>query len=116
MILFEKSLCINIFFIFIKKMQRSITDKVYLGKNLNPLDDSLGVESVDYPADFNSMLKKLDKLKMLYDKGSMDTDLLRYIQGLSKIFYQDQIDKIMTKKMYATSIYKDKIILNLVVI
>ena len=116
MILFEISLCINIFFIFIKKMQRGITDKVYLGKNLNPLDDSLGVESVDYPADFNSMLKKLDKLKMLYDKGSMDTDLLRYIQGLSKIFFQDQIDKIMTKKMYATSIYKDKIILNLVVI
>ena len=33
------------------------------------------------------MLKKLDKLKMLYDKGSMDTDLLRYIQGLSKKFF-----------------------------
>ena len=28
----------------------------------------------------------------------MDTDLLRYIPGLSKIFCQGQIDNIMTKQ------------------
>ena len=49
-------------------------------------------------ADFDSMLKKLEKLEILYDKGTMDTDLLRCIPGLSKIFYQGQIDNIMTKK------------------
>ena len=106
----------HLFYIYKKKCKGALQIRSILEKNLNPLDDSLGVESVDYSADFNSMLKKLDKLKMLYDKGSMDTGLLRYIQGLSKIFYQGQIDKIMTKKMYATSIYTDKIILNLIVI
>ena len=79
-------------------MQRDITDKVCLEQNLNPWDDSLGVKSVDYSADFHSMLKKLDKSKIFYDKGVMDTDLLRYILGMSKIFYQGQIDNIMTKK------------------
>ena len=62
------------------------------------MDDYLGVKSVDYWADFDSMLQKVDKFKILYDKGTMDTDLLRYIPGLSRIFYQGQIDNIMKKK------------------
>ena len=62
------------------------------------MDDYLGVKSVDYLADFDSMLQKVDKFKILYDKGTMDTDLLRYIPGLSRIFYQGQIDNIMKKK------------------
>ena len=68
-----------------------------LGQSLNPLKDSLGVESVDYSADFNNMVNKLDKLKMLYDRGSMDADMMRHIPGLSKIFYQGQIDGLKTK-------------------
>ena len=62
------------------------------------MDDYLGVKSVDYLADFDSMLQKVDKFKILYDKGTMDTDSLRYIPGLSRIFYQGQIDNIMKKK------------------
>ena len=62
------------------------------------MDDSLAFEFVDYSVDFAKKgLKKLDKLKMLYDKGMMDTDLLRHIPGLSKIFYEGQIDNIMQK-------------------
>lgn len=38
----------------------------------------------------------------------MDADLLRYIPGMSKIFYQGQIDNITTKKAYAFSTYTDK--------
>ena len=47
----------------------------------------------------------------MYDQGTMDTDLLTYIPGLSKIFYQGQIDNIMTKKTCATFTYTGKEIL-----
>lgn len=69
-------------------MRRDITDKIQFGQNLNPLDDALGVESVDYLADFVNLLKKLDKLKLLYDNSLMNANLLKYIQGISKIMYQ----------------------------
>lgn len=61
--------------------------------------------------DFDSVLKKLDKLKIFYDKGKTDTDLLWYISGLSKIFHQGQIDNVMSKKTYDGSTYTDKHIL-----
>ena len=47
-------------------MKRNINNNVQLGQSLKPLKDSLGVESVDYSADFNNILNKLDKLKILY--------------------------------------------------
>ena len=71
---------------FLKKMRRDITDKIQFGQNLNTLDDALGVESVDYLADFVNLLKKLDKL--MYDNSLMNANLLKYIQGISKIMYQ----------------------------
>lgn len=43
-------------------MQRDITDKVPVGQNLKAFDDSLDFEFVNYSADFDSMLEKLDKL------------------------------------------------------
>ena len=43
-------------------MQRDITDKVQLAQNLNPLKDATGIKPVDYSADFDNMLQKLDKL------------------------------------------------------
>ena len=51
-------------------MKRNINNNVQLGQSLKPLKDSLGVESVDYSADFNNILNKLDKLKILYSRVS----------------------------------------------
>ena len=45
------------------------------------------------------MVNKLDKLKILYDRGSMDADMMRHIPGLSKIFYQGQLDGVKTKNL-----------------
>ena len=53
----------------------------------------------------------MDKLSTLYEKARIDSDLLRYIPGISKIMYQGQIDWIQTKKAYAASTYTDKQIL-----
>ena len=92
-------------------MQRNINGNVQLGQPLNPFKDSLGVESVDYLADFNNILNKLDKLKLLHDRGSMDADMMRYIPGLSKVFYQGQLNGVKTRKTYASLTYTDKNIL-----
>ena len=56
-----------------------------LAQDLNHLKDDMGDESVKYSADFDNMLQKLDKLKLLYDNGLMDANLLRHIPVMLKI-------------------------------
>ena len=58
---------------------------------------------------------KLNKLKVMYDSGQIDADILRYIPGMSKIMYQGQIDWIDTKKTYAASTYTDMELLEFVI-
>ena len=41
----------------------------------------------------------------------MDADMMRYIPGLSKIFYQGQLDGVKTKKTYASLADTDRNIL-----
>ena len=79
-------------------MQSARSDRVKLGENLNPLKDATGVEAVDFSADIDNLIGKIDKLKTLYDESQVDADILRYIPGMSKIMYQGQIDGIDTKK------------------
>ena len=79
-------------------MQSTKSTRVKLGENLNPLDDATGVDTVDFSADIDNLLTKLDKLTDLYDSGKVDADILRYTPGISKIMYQGQIDWIKTKK------------------
>ena len=88
-------------------MQSARSDRVKLGENLNPLKDATGVEAVDFSADIDNLIGKIDKLKTLYDESQVDADILRYIPGMNKIMYQGQIDGIDTKKTYATSTYTD---------
>ena len=93
-----------LYYFFSKKCRGILT----LKSSLNLLNDALGIESVDYSADFDGMLKKLNKLKLLYGDGLMDASLLRYIPGMSKIMYQGQTDNIMTRRRYVTSTYTNK--------
>ena len=79
-------------------MQAAKSNRVKLGENLNPLEDATGVDTVDFSADIDNVMGKLDKLKFMYDSGQTDADILRYIPGMSKIMYQGQIDWIDTKK------------------
>ena len=69
-------------------MQSARSDRVKLGENLNTLKDATGVEAVDFSADIDNLIGKIDKLKTLYDEGQVDADILRYIPGMSKIMYQ----------------------------
>ena len=88
-------------------MQSARSNRVKLGENLNPLEDATRVDAVDFSADIDNLLTKLDKLTDLYDSGKIDSDLLRYIPGMSKIMYQGHIDWIETKRTYTSSTYTD---------
>ena len=92
-------------------MQANVSSKVKLEQSLDPVQDATGVDSIDFRADIDNLLKKLDKLSDLYEKGRIDSDLLRYIPGMSKILYQEQVDWVQTKKAYASSTYTHKQIL-----
>ena len=48
-------------------MQSAVSNKVKLGKPLDPLEDPTGVDSVDFSADIDNLLKKLDKINDLYE-------------------------------------------------
>ena len=104
-------MCANVLFFCLKKMQANVSTKPRLGQSLDPLDNVLGVDSVDFSADIDNLLKKLDKITDLYENGRIDSDILRYNPGMSKIMYQGQIDWIQTKKAYAASTYTDRQIL-----
>ena len=78
-----------------------------LGLNLNPIKDATGVAAIDYSADIENLIGKLDKLSTLYDSGCMDKDVIKYIPGMAPISYQGQIDYVDTKRTYAASTYSD---------
>ena len=88
-------------------MQAAKSNRVTLGGNLNPLKDAQSVDAVDFSADIDNLIGKLDKRSVLYDSGRMDADVMKYIPGMSKVSYQGQIDFIDTKRTYAASTYTD---------
>ena len=69
-----------------------------LGTNLNPIKDAGGVSSIDYNADIDDLIDKLDNLNTLYDMGRMDKDVIKYIPGMAPISHQGQVDFIDAKK------------------
>ena len=88
-------------------MQAAASEKVKLGQNLNPSNDSAGVDSIDYSANVDDLVNKVKKLKNLYEKGQIDADVLRYVPGMNKIMYQGQLNYIETKKAHISSTYTD---------
>ena len=84
-------------------MQATKSNANPLGLNLNPMKDATGVAAIDYSANIDNLIDKLDKLSMLYDSGHMDKDVMKYIPGMAPISYQGQIDFVDTKRTYAAS-------------
>ena len=88
-------------------MQATKSNANPLGLSLNPMKDATGVAAIDYIANIDNLIDKLDKLSVLYDSGRMDKDVMKYIPGIVPISYQGQIDFVDTKKTYAASTYSD---------
>ena len=88
-------------------MQATKSNANPLGSNLNPMKDATGVAAIDYSANIDNVIDKLDKLSVLYDSGRMDKDVMKHIPGMAPISYQGQIDFVDTKRTYAASTYSD---------
>ena len=97
-------------------MQREISNKIQLVKNLNPLRDISNVPSIDNVANLKDVFGKVDKLGALWNKGETDASLVRYILYLSDVSRQGQIYSINHKKAYAAQTYTDKKLLEFTVI
>ena len=60
------------YFVYYVNMQREISNKIQLVKNLNPLRDILNVPSIDNVANLKDVFGKVDKLGALWNKGETD--------------------------------------------
>ena len=89
-------------------MQREISNEIQLGETLNPLSNVSAVSSIDNTSNLKDVFRKVDKLRDLWDKGTVHANLIRYIPGLSNVSRQEKIFNIVPKKTYATSTYRDK--------
>ena len=69
-----------------------------LGKTLNPLNNVSAVSSLDNTSNLKDVFGKVDKLRDLWDKGTVDASSIRYIPGLSNVLWQENIFNIVPKK------------------
>ena len=88
-------------------MQATKSNSNPLGANLNPIKDTTCISAMDYSADIDNLINKIDKITTLYDTGRMDKDVIKYIPGMASVSYQGQIDFVDTKRTYAASTYVD---------
>ena len=96
-------------FVFIfQKKKKEISNKIQLGETLNPLNDVSAVSSIDNTSNLKYIFGKVDKLKDLWDKGTSDASLRRYIPGLRNFLMSGKIFNITPKKAYLTPTYADK--------
>ena len=66
-------------------MQRKISNKIQLGETLSPLNNVSVVSSIDNTSNLKDVFGKVDKLGDLWDKGTVNANLIRYIPGLSNV-------------------------------
>ena len=88
-------------------MQVAKSNSNPLGANLNPINDAIGVSAIDFSADIDNLIDKIDMISTLYDTDRMDKDVMKYIPGIAPVSYQGQIDFVDTKRTYAASTYSD---------
>ena len=77
--------------------------------SLNPIKvkDAVGVSAVDYSADFDNLYKKSENFENVYKTGKANGELIRYLPGLVKPFYQGQLKGTTERKAFTDDTYKD---------
>ena len=97
---------INVFIVFITSIatkQSKIHNELQFAQVLNPLKNVAKVSSVDNTSDLKDVFTKIDKLKKLWDDGSINYDLIRYLPGTAKISRQGKIYNAHPQKVYAST-------------
>ena len=107
----ENGLFNEIYYLLIKVsiviMQSKINNKLQFGQALNPLKSVAKVSCVDNTSDRKDIFTKIDILKKLWDDGSMDYDLIRYLHGITKISRQGKVYNAHAQTVYASPNWSD---------
>ena len=89
-------------------MQKAISNRIPLGKILNPLDDYGGVPSINEEGTLENLITKVDKFQGFIKTGKGDGDLSRCFPNIFTITRQAQIAGHLPRKAYAIITYSDK--------
>ena len=71
-------------------MQKAISSKIQLGDTLNPLDDYVGVPSVNDEGTLENLVGKVDKAQGFMSTGIADGGLTRYFPNILPVTRQVQ--------------------------
>ena len=78
-------------------MQREISDKVFLGNTVSPLDDIGRSSAIDRTAsNYNDAKEKVKKIRELISTGQYDEDIAKYIPNLLELKFQGMLEDIDT--------------------
>ena len=89
-------------------MQKPISDKIQIGKTLNPAGDYGGVSSINDKGTLENIISKVDKSTNFIKTGQADEDLSRYYPNILPITRQSQVAGELPRKAYASEKYMDK--------
>ena len=89
-------------------MQREISDKVFLGNTVSPLDEVGRSSAIDRTAsNYNDAKEKVKKIRELISIGRYDKDIAKYIPNLLELKFQGMLEDIDTREKVAHSSYSD---------
>ena len=89
-------------------MQREISNKVFLGNTVSPLDDIGRSSAIDRTAsNYNDAKEKVKKIRELISTGRYDEDIAKYIPNLLELKFQGMLEDIDTREKVAHSFYTD---------
>ena len=78
-------------------MQREISDKVFLGNTVSPLDDTGRSSAIDRTAsNYNDAKEKVKRIRELISTGQYDEDIAKYIPNLLELKFQGMLEDIDT--------------------
>ena len=89
-------------------MQREISDKVLLGKNVSSFENTGESDAIDWTASNCHDTKEKDKkIRELINTGNYDADIAKYIPGVLEVKYQGMLEDIHIREKVAHTSYKD---------
>ena len=89
-------------------MQTEISDRVFLGQTVSPLDDVGNSSVIDGTAsNYSDEKEKVRKIRELISTGKCNADIARYIPGIIEMKFQGMVEDIDTREKVAHTSYTD---------
>ena len=89
-------------------MQREISNKVFLGNTVSPLDDIGRSSAINRTvSNYNDSKEKVKKVRELISTGRYDKDIAKYIPNLLELRFQGMLEDLDTRQKVAHSSYTD---------